>query len=200
MYDFIRGVICRRQVDYLVIECHDLGYRVRIAPEHIDQFPAVDQEALVYTSQVIREDSMTLYGFPGQDQRSLFELLMTVSGIGPKVALAIIGAMAPGDFGLAILAGDIKKLTSVKGIGRKGAERLILEMKDKLKGFDLPLEPAPEYISAPQANGVKHNEAISALVVLGYSATEAGEAVRAVEDPELAVEEIIRLALRQLVR
>ena len=199
MYAFIRGTVVTRQVDSLVLENQGIGYRIFASPELLARFPARGEQALVHTYLYLREDIMALYGFPSIEDLNLFELLLTVSGIGPKVASTIVGTFTPGQFAMAVLSGDAKTLTQVRGIGRKGAERLILELKDKLKGADLPASFAVQSASPADGQSIQA-EAASALVVLGYSGTEAGRAVAAVAEQDSGLEDMIRLALRQLMR
>jgi Holliday junction DNA helicase RuvA len=199
MFAFIRGAIVSRQLDHLVVENHGIGYKIFASPELMARFPARGETVLVHTSLYIREDQLALYGFPSLEDLKLFELLLTVSGVGPKVASAIVGTFTPGQFAMAVLSGDAKTLTQVRGIGRKGAERLILELKDKLKGADIP-EAAGSVSNVPVGGQTVQSEAISALVVLGYSATEATQAVQAAGGAASGLEDLIRLALRQLMR
>ncbi len=201
MYAYIRGKVISKLPDNLIVETHGVGYRLLAAASLLDRFPSPGEETVVYTHLYVREDVFALYGFPAQEDVGLFELLLTVTGIGPKVASSVVGSISPGQFALAVITGDIKLLTSVRGIGRKGAERMILELKDKLKGVELAsgLESG---VSADvgRAGTGRQAEAISALMVLGYSSQEASRAVGAVDAPERSLEELIRLALRQLAR
>jgi holliday junction DNA helicase RuvA len=199
MYAYIKGRIVTRALDSLVIENQGIGYRILAAPELLDRFPARGEEAVIHTHLYVREDIQALYGFPTAEDLGLFELLLGVSGVGPKVASAIVGSLSPGEFALAVITGDIKRLTQVRGIGRKGAERLVLELKDKLKGADIPSVQAS---AGPLGSSkLPHQaEAISALMVLGYSGSEAAKAVGAIYEPERSLEDLIRLALRQLMR
>lgn len=199
MYAFIRGKIVSRQIDSLVIENQGIGYRIFAAPELLARFPARGETALIHTWLYVREDQLALYGFTSVEELNLFELLLTVSGVGPKVASTVVGTFSPGQFAMAVLAGDAKSLTQVRGIGRKGAERLILELKDKLKGADLP-EGVSAGTVVPAAGQPIQAEAASALVVLGYSGPEAARAVAAVAEQAGGLEDMIRLALRQLMR
>ncbi len=201
MYAYIRGTIVSRQADSLVLENQGIGYRILAAPGLIDRFPAKGETALIHTYLYIREDVQALYGFPNEEDLKMFELLMTVGGIGPKVAGTIVGALTPGQFALAVITGDAKTLTQIRGIGRKGAERLILELKDKLKGAEVPESILPAD-GRTAVSGIRTNqtEAVSALLVLGYNGTEAAEAVAAVYDADRSLEELIKLALRQLMR
>ncbi len=202
MYAYIKGTVAARTLDSLVVENHGIGYRVHAAPELLERFGAIGKETTVYTHLYVREDQFLLYGFPSPEDRSMFELLITVSGIGPKVASAMVGGLSPGDFALAVITGDVKALTRVRGVGKKGAERLILELKDKLKGVE-----AAEAVGAPVAGSQGatatqslQSEAISALIVLGYTPSEATRAIRAVDDGSQSLESLIRLGLRQLMR
>lgn len=203
MYAYIKGKLVAKTIDSLIIDNHGIGYRLQAASSLLDRFGPVGEEITAYTHLYVREDIFALYGFPSQEDVGLFELLLTVSGVGPKVASSVVGSVTPSQFALAVITGDTKTLTQVKGIGKKGAERMILELKDKLKGSDWSGDAGS--LSSAAASGVQlpqgvENEAISALLVLGYSGVEASRAVQAVQAPGLAVEELIRLALRQLVR
>ncbi|NCC76909.1 MAG: Holliday junction branch migration protein RuvA [Clostridia bacterium] len=203
MYAYIRGKLVAKTIDSLIIETQGIGYRLQAASSLLDRFGPVGEEITAYTHLYVREDIFALYGFPSQEDVGLFELLLTVSGVGPKVASNVVGSVTPSQFALAVITGDTKTLTQVKGIGKKGAERMILELKDKLKGSDWGGDTGS--LTSAAASGVQlpqgvENEAISALLVLGYSGVEASRAVQAVQAPGLAVEELIRLALRQLVR
>lgn len=204
MYAYIRGKVIGKHPDSLVVETHGVGYRLQAAASLLDRFPPPGEETIVYTHLYVREDIFALYGFPAPEDVGLFELLLTVSGIGPKVASSVVGAVTPSQFALAIITGDLKTLTSVRGIGKKGAERMVLELKDKLKGVEL----APGLAVSSAAAGVggdgqgnsRQAEAISALMVLGYSSQEASRAIGAVDAPECSLEDLIRLALRRLAR
>ena len=203
MYAYIKGKLVAKTIDSLILETQGIGYRLQAASALLDRFGPVGEEITAYTHLYVREDIFALYGFPSQEDVGLFELLLTVSGVGPKVASSVVGSITPSQFALAVITGDTKTLTQVKGIGKKGAERMILELKDKLKGSDWGGDIGS--LSSAAASGVQlpqgvENEAISALLVLGYSGVEASRAVQAVQAPGLVVEELIRLALRQLVR
>lgn len=199
MYAYLKGKVTARTQDGLVLENGGIGYRIQAAAELLPRFPAPGEEALIHTWLYVREDQIAIFGFMSLEELNMFELLLTVSGIGPRVAGSIVGTFTPGQLAMAILAGDTKTLTQVRGIGRKSAERLILELKDKLKGVELPEEFSQE-TAAVTAESSAQAEAASALVVLGYSSTEAARAVAAVGREAEQTEEIIRLALRQLMR
>lgn len=199
MYAYIRGKIVNRLTDCLVIDNQGIGYRIQAAPALLERFPARGEDAVIHTHLYVREDIQALFGFPTVEELNMFELLLTVSGIGPKVASAIVGAMSPSQFALAVITGDIKTLTSIRGIGRKGAERLVLELRDKLKGVEMP-DVAPAAGPTGATGTGCQSEAVNALMVLGYSGPEAARAVTAVYTPDCGLEDLIRLALRQLSR
>ncbi len=185
MYAYISGKIVSKSMDSIVIDNQGIGYRMLAAPALLDRFGATGDETTAYTHLYVREDTFALYGFPSQEDVGLFELLLTVSGIGPKVASTVVGSVSPSQFALAVITGDTKTLTNVRGIGKKGAERMILELKDKLKGSEWGtdhgvLAGSADQISASrQLQGPQH-EAISALLVLGYSSVEASRAIETV--------------------
>jgi Holliday junction DNA helicase RuvA len=199
MYAYIRGRIVSRLLDALVIENQGIGYEIHAAPELLARFPAKGEETTVFTRLYVREDVQVLYGFPDAEDKNLFDLLLLVSGIGPKVASTIIGTLTPGQFALAVMTGDIRTLTKIRGIGRKGAERLILELKDKMKGVEMPEIQAAGNLAVP-AGCPNQAEAVSALMVLGYSGPESSRAVTAAYTEDIGLEDLIRLALRQLMR
>lgn len=202
MYAYIKGTIAARQMDSLVIDNGGIGYLIHAAPELLERFGAVGRETTVHTHLYVREDLLMLYGFPSPEDRSMFELLITVTGIGPKVASAMVGSLTPGDFALAVITGDVKALTRVRGVGKKSAERLILELKDKLKGVEGADSSSfsPGETIGGLAGSTVQAEAISALMVLGYSPSEAAKAIRAVDDGDQSLETLIRLGLRQLMK
>ncbi|HAL74296.1 MAG TPA: Holliday junction branch migration protein RuvA [Clostridiales bacterium] len=199
MYAYIRGKVVSRQTDFIILDNQGIGYKIQAAPALLERFPGRGEEAVIHTHFYVREDTQALFGFPSAEELNMFELLLTVSGIGPKVASAIVGAMSPSHFALAVITGDIKTLTGIRGIGRKGAERMILELRDKLKGTDVPAASAGGSFADAIGTG-SQSEAINALMVLGYSGSEAAKAVTAVYTPECGLEDLIRQALRHLSR
>ena len=194
MIDHIRGTVCHKEPDLVVIECGGVGYACRTSVQTAASVGAVDTEALLYTRLTVREDEVALYGFGTRSERSCFDQLTAVSGIGPKAALAILSDFTPDRFALAVASGDYKQFTATKGIGTKTAQRIVLELKDKVakavRTEGLPAAPV-------FAGGGSLDEAMSALQVLGYSQGEVA-GVLAVLDPSLPSSELIRLALMQL--
>ncbi len=204
MYAFIRGELVAKKEDFIVVENAGIGYKIFCHMPMQDKFGRTGDKILVHTYLYVREDTFALYGFPSQEEHDLFLLLLGVSGIGPKVALAIVAQVTPSAFALSVITGDIKSLTQVKGVGKKGAERLILELKDKLKGFafdasDFDKDVDGALVHLEQGESLRVAEAVSALVVLGYSPVDAKKAVTAVFAEDIPVEEIIRKALRAML-
>lgn len=159
----------------------------------------LNQKVTLYTYFYVREDAMNLYGFLTQEELGMFELLITVSGVGPKAAMAVISAVSPSKFGLAVITDDVKSLVKAQGIGNKMAQRIILELKDKIKKEQLADIGKPETVAVGKENS-RVSEAVSALMVLGYTALEASKAVSAVYSDEMDLESIIKGALKGLAR
>ena len=200
MFAFIKGQIVSKGTDFLILENNDIGYQIMASAGLLERFPAAGHEAVVHTYHYVREDINALYGFPEKEDLDMFRLLLTVSGVGPKVASTMTGSISPGQFALAVVTGDTNALTSVKGIGKKGAERMILELQDKLKKSDFggsDIQDRPGFVPN---SGSRQSEAISALMVLGYSSSDAVQAVGSSDKPDMPLQELIRLALRQLSR
>ena len=133
MYAYIRGKLEYKSNDSVVIEASGVGYAITVPLSTIENIGSVGEEVKVYTSLHVREDVMALYGFGTREELNMFELLKTVSGIGPKVAISVLSSISPSKFALAVITDDIKTLTQVQGIGKKTAQRIILELKDKIK-------------------------------------------------------------------
>jgi Holliday junction DNA helicase RuvA len=194
-----------REANFIVVEAAGVGYFVNVPPSLIGPFGEPGSEVTVYTHLNVREDLFELYGFPRRDQQNLFKLLITVSGVGPKLGMAIVDTLTPDRFALAVLNADLKTLTTVKGLGKKGAERLILEIRDKIKA-ELPVPPAvlqPEDAAVPMADeglSSKQNDVLNALLVLGFSVREATGIVAQTYDEEAALEANISAALRSAAK
>ncbi len=196
----IQGRIVRKSEEHVIIEQGGIGYRLDIAPSAVSSLPPAGETVTLYTYLHVRENEIGLFGFTTEDQKNLFELLQTVSGVGPRLALQVVDTLSPDAFALAILQNDIDKLTQVKGIGKKGAARMVLELTDKLKKSAIAV---PDIVAkAAPAEGAAENEVsevIAALMVLGYSSSEAHDAVkRARPVEEDTVETLLRRALGQL--
>ena len=193
----LSGKLVKKSMNAVVISCGGVGYYVQCPASVAGALPGVGKEATVYTVMNVTENDVSLYGFATEEQQACFEMLTSVSGVGAKVGLAILSVMEPDRVALAISAGDHKAFKAASGVGPKLAQRIVLELKDKVaKGFvdGINLEDvAGASSSSPAAAGA--GQAIAALVSLGYSQSEAAIAVSKI-DATLPVEEIIKLALR----
>ncbi len=200
MYAYLEGQIEDKTAEFLVLDVGGIGYRIAAAPGMLDRLGTAGEQKRIYTYLIVRDDAVTLYGFSNHEEQTLFEMLLTVSGVGPKVASGIVADLAPDLFALAVITEDTAVLTRIKGIGKKGAQRIILELKDKL-GDRFPARTAPEVQgeSRPMSNGVR-GDAIHALMVLGYTEIQATRAVDHVFASDSPLEQVIKAALSQLVR
>lgn len=200
MYAYIKGELAEINTDHIVIEAGGIGYQVFISLQTFDYLPSVGENLKIYTYLYLREDAMILYGFLTKDDLELFKLLISVSGIGPKGGLAILSTLEADDLRFAILSGDAKAISKAPGVGGKTAQRVILELKDKLSledAFEAKTEHVQKNVAA--AGGSVKNDAVMALTALGYSSTESLKAVSAVEITEdMDVEEVLKAALKHL--
>ena len=192
----VSGKLIHTDGELAVVECGGVGYACRTSLATLQKI-AGKEEVTLLTHLNVREDGIDLFGFADAEELRSFRLLISVSGVGPKAAISILSAMSPQQFALAVATGDSKSFTQVKGIGKKTAERLCLELKDKVAGETISVR-GQKSISAPIGGG-SAGEAITALEVLGYSAAEAAGAISKL-DPSLSVEELIKGALKALVR
>ena len=200
MYAYIKGELAEINTDHIVIEAGGIGYQVFISLQTFDYLPSVGENLKIYTYLYLREDAMILYGFLTKDDLELFKLLISVSGIGPKGGLAILSTLEADDLRFAILSGDAKAISKAPGVGGKTAQRVILELKDKLSLEDA-CEAKTEHVqkNAAAAGGSVKNDAVMALTALGYSSTESLKAVSTVEITEdMDVEEVLKAALKHL--
>jgi Holliday junction DNA helicase RuvA len=190
MIAFITGRVAARTASHSIIEVGGMGYRLIMSTASLAALPAEGDEVTVQTYLHVREDELTLYGFASEEERELFEALIGVSGVGPKVALAVLSALRPGALRTALARDDIALLSSVPGVGKKTAQRLLIDLKDKLG--------APE-LGGAGASGASHAavEARDALVAMGFSAAESAAALRDVE-PGATAEQLLRSALKAL--
>jgi len=188
----LRGTLLRKEPPVLLVEVGGVGYELEAPMTTFYELPAVGETVSLHTHLVVREDAHLLYGFAREAQRRQFRALLKINGIGPRVALAVLSGLTEEELARCVVEDDVARLTLVPGIGRKTAERLIVELRDKLSA-----EPAlaPAAAAAPGERDPVA-EAVSALMALGYKAQEASRAVRAVPNPGLSTEEIIRQALK----
>ncbi len=202
MYSYIKGILTDMEEDLIVVETGGIGYNIYTTGQTFNYLPSVGEEVKIYTYLYIREDAMMLYGFLTKDDLRVFKLLIGVSGIGPKGALAILSVMTTDDLRFAVLGDDAKAISKAPGIGAKTAQRLILELKDKLSledAFEQKLANTQMKEEAKNhAKGAK-NEAVQALVALGYSSSEALKALNGIEITEdTDVEDILKAALKNM--
>lgn len=205
MIGFIRGKTAEITDENLVLEAGGIGYNIKITPNIASDLPGIGEDVKVYTYLSVREDAMNLYGFLTKEDLELFKLLIGVNGIGPKVAQGVLSGISASDLRFAILSGDVKAISKAPGIGAKTAQRMILDLKDKLNlqdMFDLRTDlqsPGEDSASSPNGmTGVKQ-EAVEALTALGYSGSEALKAVRkAAVDDTMDVEALLKAALKEM--
>jgi len=190
----LRGSIVYKQTPELMLDVSGVGYELLASVTTFADLPEVDQKVVLFTHFVVREDSQTLYAFSTLSERSLFRTLLKVNGVGPKMALAIVSGMTVNEFAQRIHASDITGLTKLPGVGKKTAERLIIEMRDRLVDVIQTVAADGNATALPIANHAE--EAVTALLALGYKPTQAAKMVKAVAEPSLSVEEIIRQALK----
>ena len=193
----LTGQIVKKARDSVVLSCAGVGYLAQVPQSTAGRLPAVGEIATLYTVLNVTDNDIALYGFETEEQQSCFKLLTAVSGVGPKAGLAVLSVMSPEQVALAASAGDHKAFTRASGVGPKLAQRIALELKDKVgkglaggEGFAVGDGPAPAASSAPA-------QAVAALVALGYNASDAARAVSRVDDT-LSVQDMIKIALRGL--
>lgn len=203
MYAYLKGTLEEKTEDTIVVEVGNIGYNVRVSTTTADLLPGIGSEVRIYTYTMVREDAFTLYGFLSRDDLEIFKKLITVNGIGPKGGLAILSVMNADALRFAIMAGDAKSIAKAPGVGIKTAERVILDLRDKisledtLQSLGAPAEAAGAAIGTAGTDNVMKREAIEALVALGYSASDATNAVKKVEvDENGTVEGILKAALK----
>ena len=203
MYAYLKGTLEEIAEDAVVVEVGNIGYNVRVSATTTQGLPGIGSEVKIYTYTLVREDAFTLYGFLTKDDLEIFKKLITVNGIGPKGGLAILSVMNADALRFAIMAGDAKSIAKAPGVGNKTAERVILDLRDKISLEDTLLglgEPTVTSGGAAVGAGtdnVMKREAIEALVALGYSASDATNAVKKVEvDETSTVEGILKSALK----
>ena len=197
----LSGIILEKQPPEVLLEANGVGYEVHMPMTCFYELPELGQEVIIFTHFVVREDAQLLYGFNNKQERALFRELIKVNGVGPKLALAILSGMSAQQFVTAIEREEVSTLVKLPGVGKKTAERLVVEMKDRFKGLtgdlfnnhsDLPVPAAKKPASEIDAEG----EAVSALIALGYKPQEASRMISKIAKPDADSETLIRDALR----
>ena len=200
MIEFVRGELAAVEADKAVVDVDGIGFGVFMSGQALGMLPSVGEQVKIYTYLNVKEDAMQLYGFLTRDDLEIFRLLIGVSGIGPKGALGILTGLTPDELRFAVMSKDVKAISAAPGIGKKTAEKLILELKDKLRIEDVLdgvvlNRTTPD--SASGGSGEVAGEAVQALVALGYGSTEALQAVKKIEIKEdMEVEEVLKAALK----
>ena len=200
MYEYIRGKFKGIIKDYVVIETNNIGYKIFTSGNTMANMPKVDEEALLYLEQIVREDFIGLYGFKEREELEMFKLLLSINGVGAKAALSLLSISTVNNLKYAIMMGDEKHITRAPGIGKKTAQRIILELKDKLKLEDINLEgdSLDEGIKEDLNNSLNIEETLSALMALGYTEKEAEKVLDRI-DKTLSIENMIKESLKLLM-
>ncbi|RDU23107.1 Holliday junction branch migration protein RuvA [Anaerosacchariphilus polymeriproducens] len=202
MISYIKGEIIDIQDDLLIMETNQIGYNIKISTQTASMLPAIGEDTKIYTYLHVREDAVQLFGFSTKDDLNIFKLLIGVNGIGPKGALGILSALSADDLRFAVLGDDVKTISKAPGIGTKTAQRLIIELKDKLNledAFEQKLENK-ELQNTELVNGQDaKSEAVQALIALGYTSAEAIKAVKQVKNiKDMDAEAILKESLKQI--
>lgn len=198
MFSYIKGELVEITTDSIVIDVGGIGYCLTVSGSTLNRLPYIGDTIKVFTYLYLREDLMMLYGFVDKDELDMFKMLISVSSIGPKGAIAILSTLTTDDLRFAILSGDAKAISKAPGIGGKTASRVILELKDKMSLEDAFLKKSAHVDASNPVSGIK-NDAVLALTSLGYSSTESLKAVSSVEITEdMDVETVLKLALKKV--
>ena len=198
MFAYIKGSLEQKSNNYVVIDVGGIGYKIFMATKAIEALGEIGEVVKVHTHYYVREDNISLYGFNTNEELRMFELLLQVSGIGAKSAIAMLSEISPSSFALAVISDDISQLVKIPGIGKKTAARIVLELKDKLKTEEAITKA--EEVKLSITNEEETNEAIAALQVLGYTKREIEKALENVDTKNLQLEEIIKQGLKNLAR
>lgn len=205
MISCLKGELFQKSQEKATLLVNGVGYEVFLSSDSIEKLPQLGEEVFLYTYTHVREDALHLFGFADTDEKQMFLLLINVSGVGPKLALAILSGIRPADLARAIATKDIARLTGLSGVGKKTAERLCLDLKDKVGVIAGTAEEVPDFGAASQVEGGKEKDVISALVNLGYPQSRANIALAAMKRrftpeslAEMPLQELIRETLRSL--
>lgn len=199
MYAYLIGKVAEVSEDNLVVETNHIGYNVRIPGSVVPLLPQVGEEVKIYTYTSVREDAIQLFGFLSKDDLAMYRQLITVSGIGPKGGLSVLSVMSADEVRMAVVAQDAKALAKAPGVGTKTAQRIILELKDKISLEDTFVPKEAAVTAAVSAGiGQARQEAVEALTALGYASSDALRAVKAVEQEDMDVEALLKAALKKM--
>ena len=202
MISYIRGTLAEKNEDSAVVEAHGVGYQIFVPVPVLSELPPLGESVKIYTYISVREDGMSLFGFLSRQDLAMFKQLIGVNGIGPKSALGILSALRPDVLRMAVASGDAKTISRAPGVGPKTAQRIILDLKDKIRPEDVLAGGLEESLAVPEeisGVGQAGKEAVEALTALGYSAAEAAGAVKKVKiTEEMTAEDVLKGALRHL--
>lgn len=200
MIGYVKGILAEVSEDAVVLESGNIGYNIRTTGLVLDRLPAIGKEVKLYTYMHVREDAISLFGFLSKEELEVFRLLLSVSSVGPKGALGILSVLSCRDLRIAVHSQDSKAIAKAPGIGAKTAQRIIIDLKDKLKLEDAwDPEVSGEPVASSEGNVVQ-KEAIEALTALGYGVSEAATAVRKVDVTEnMTVEDVLRASLKYMI-
>ena len=193
----LKGILTYIDSTFVVVECSGIGFKCFASTSTITSLKSIGNEVSLLTYMAVKEDAMDLYGFISQNELDAFKLLISVSGVGPKAAMSVLSALDPEKLSLAVSCGDVKSIQTAQGIGKKTAERIVLELKDKMASVASPAMSAQAQDVRNAVTSSKTSEAIEVLVSLGFNQSDASLCVSKL-DPGLTVDEIIRKALKML--
>lgn len=198
MFEYIKGILQYKSSDYCVIDVGGVGFKINVSLNTSARIGEIGQSVMLYTYMSVREDDISLFGFASREELSMYLMVISVSGVGPKVGIAIVATLDPSSFSLAVATGDYKKISQTKGVGPKLAQRIVLELKDKVTK-ELSSQKELESSISDNGHAVSDDagrDAISALMVLGYTSAEATKAVKKVYKEGMTLEEIVKSALK----
>lgn len=195
----IEGILLEKQPPFVLIDAHGVGYELQVSMHTFYHLPAEGEQVILYTQHIAREDASLLYGFLERREKTIFQHLIKISGIGPKTALAILSGLDPDELAECIIAQDVSRLSNTPGIGRKTAERLVIEMKDRLTHWENDGKSFVNTISMSKIDNNPIQDAITALIALGYKQPTARQMVAKIHRDGLSSEELIRLALKSVI-
>ncbi|MDD3393329.1 MAG: Holliday junction branch migration protein RuvA [Clostridia bacterium] len=198
MISYIKGTLVHRGENHIILETGGIGYQIFVSAGLLSKMPALGTELKIFTYMSVKEDGITLFGFSSKEEQEIFLKLLTVGGVGPKGALGFLSQLTPQEIIIAILSADEKTLSKAPGVGRKTAQRVILELKDKCSAEDA-IAIFPNVEAAASSFGGEKLEAIEAMAALGYSRSEAAKAVGQAAAEGMTTEEILKAALKKMI-
>ena len=199
MFHHIKGIVTDLEPNAAVIECAGVGFELNTTAHTISRLK-IGESAKLYTYENIREDAFDLFGFYDQREKRCFEMLIGVSGVGPKAAISILSSATPETLAMSVISGDEKALTAAPGVGKKIAQRILLELKDKMSKESVGMAAVSGSVRSGAVGSSKLSDAVSALMVLGYSSAEVGALLKDVDVENTALEDIIKQALKKMVK